>query len=305
MAIPECEALRAAKLSCPLRWSKCYGLQPPYPSYFEERAPKGCWVAHTALTILEAFELYTIAGRALQRRGLTGGSVAVAALLHDVGKLSEAYLMGDDVFHNITSALIVLRVCGKELMEARAIAQAVMLHHEHRMWEYLSSSDPVEKAFKNSYDDLLMEYEKRVKFVKFSKKSQQYEALLEAMEGLMGQISDRFEERPDQSLISLLHRVPEHLTINRCEDRNVLLDTSLAPRSLPLYYILQLADNRAAWRRSGVDWRAELRRLTSERSSPLELATKMLRDYGSRSRLFLTLSRANTALRDPKGPNTL
>ncbi|MEM4445003.1 MAG: hypothetical protein QXJ21_06640 [Thermofilum sp.] len=77
----------------------------------------------------------------------------------------------------------------------------------------------------------------------------------------------------------------------RVSDEKVLLDEALAPRSLPLYYLLQLADNRAAWLREGVSWRREMGKLVDVRCDPLGLAQQLLVRYGGKSRLLLTLHR--------------
>ncbi|MEM4900148.1 MAG: hypothetical protein QXM99_07060 [Thermofilum sp.] len=55
----------------------------------------------------------------MPRKGLQPESLAVAALLHDAGKLSSAYLEGRDPFHNVTSALIALRVLDPAKPESR------------------------------------------------------------------------------------------------------------------------------------------------------------------------------------------
>ncbi|MEM4667341.1 MAG: HD domain-containing protein [Thermofilum sp.] len=290
MQVPECEALKEFGLACPLLGS-CGGRQPPLPSFFHEKRPAGCWAAHTALTLLEAVSLLRSAGGVLPRKGLQPESLAVAALLHDAGKLSSAYLEGRDPFHNVTSALIALRVLDPAKPESRAIAQAILLHHEHRMWEYLSRGGVEGALLAENYHDLLRRYSVRCAVLESASQKlvRAVEAAVQLAEQLFSASGDRAVQR---AALSPLESLPNLSRVClRVSDEKVLLDEALAPRSLPLYYLLQLADNRAAWLREGVSWRREMGKLVDVRCDPLELAQQLLVRYGGKSRLLLTLHR--------------
>lgn len=291
MRVPECEALKNFKLNCPLTDS-CRDSKPPLPSYFRDGLPAGCWTAHTVLTLFEAISLLRLVKSALHRRGLRSESLALAALLHDTGKLCKAYLQGEDPLHNVTSALIALKVLSDATPENCSVAQAILLHHEHRMWEYLSS--PERSLFTESYHDLLKRYEKKVGCVEISKSSRELVQTVKATIELTAQILDTAgEELERQEVLSPLEHILELSKVClQLNDEKRLLDDTLAPKSFTIYYILQLADNRAAWIRDYVLWRELLNELLKKAEEPKELAQKMLCRLGGKSRVLLTLCRA-------------
>ncbi len=295
----ECRALASLGVSCPLS-GRCE--EPPLPSYFLESSagagargePSGCWAAHTALTLVEALRLFTLFRAALERRGLSGEAVVAAALLHDAGKLNSWYVEKGHSFHNISSAAVALRVAGEVCSIkplAAVIAQAVLLHHEYRMWESLSSSEYLIR----DYYTLLSVKARTVKLHERSGKA------LEALRGLAGSAlrlvaAGEEGERWAELAQSLVDKVKARQAYSLTpEEERELASAEHAPKSLPLYYVLQLADNRAARWREGVDWRAELLEAASKAGSPLELGSLVARMYGSRSRILLTAARSGTA----------
>lgn len=137
----------------------------------------------------------------------------------------------------------------------------------------------------NSYNDLLTRYEKRVKRTELSAPGQ----LLEAVEALASRILGTARRQLNQQAVLRPLKKLSSLTVilPRIQEEKDLLESFLASKSLPLYYLLQLADSRATWLRSSMDWRKELNRLTEKCTHPLEAAEQILREHGGKSRLLL------------------
>lgn len=215
-----------------------------------------------------------MAGGALLKKGITERCLILAALLHDIGKLGKEYLRGKDPAHNVSSAAVALNVL-RELswpeVPAEPVAQAVLLHHEARMWKYLVTSNHI---LVHDFYSLLLKF-KEVKL------DEQSSLVLLTLPELVK------STRLGEVAIEVSKAVADILSKPRIfllspPYKKALTSGIYARQSLPLYYVLQLADNRAAWWREGVDWR-------SVALSPLGLSQEMFRRYGSKSRILLTL----------------
>lgn len=294
MTNPECEALSEVGARCPLKPS-CGGASPPTPSYFErageatqggagsELRPRGCWVAHTMLTILEALCLFNSVEPALLRKGLSAEVVVSAALMHDVGKLASSYLRRRERFHNIASAIFTYRLMSSHAKlrgYAGPAAQAVLLHHEHRMWEHLSSSE----------DYVIRDYYSVLRRFSYAELDEKGAVALETLRAVLEDYS------PAAPGVQSAHELISKLLASRKaaitpHEQQELLRPAHARLSLPLYYLLQLADNRAAWRRDRVNWRASIGELSNQAREPASLAQLILLRQGAKSRLLLTLPR--------------
>lgn len=104
-----------------------------FPSYRDRGGsrPLGCWIAHTALTIIECIRLRPRLRRALKKT--RWGKIEMASVLHDFGKLSKPYVDRErGIQHNILSSAIALTT-----IEDGVLATAIFLHHEAMHWERL------------------------------------------------------------------------------------------------------------------------------------------------------------------------
>lgn len=245
--VPECsvllirlreEGLESPCSLCPVRDGEAL------PSHWDRktRSPLGCSIAHTTLSLLEARKLSKHFRNPVERLAQKfdindGWNVALlSVVLHDIGKLADEYRLEYPNFaHNVLSAVVVHRAL--EGPVGRAIAYALLLHHEAYHW-----SDVEKLATVSLLDVLRSSCKVSIKgdIVRFFQES--ILNLLEAV-GLKALRTD-------------LHKVCEtliRLSGQRLEPRYelaaILGNTFLF--SLPLYRLIYLADNRAASAREG------------------------------------------------------
>jgi len=234
-----------------------------FPSYRKDRRPEGCWAAHTALTAIECLRLKPRLMRALERMKVGWELVEEASVLHDMGKLSEAYVKGRHVQHNVFSSVMALSIC-----ENRVVPTSILLHHEAMHWRNL------------------------------------YRRPLSTLQRLQGTIDVRslvrgfnLHERWRDAIMALratlemieMEHVNSTLDILLKSDGRYKADPSWISRCLKwgahlrkaitLYWVLYLADNRAASARDGLEayWLRSLRSLSRYSDYPSQLANMILR----------------------------
>lgn len=254
MEVPECVAL-ARRLGLPEGAKPCPGCRgPPLPSYFREGRGLGCWVAHTALSAVEAADLAEELDPLLRRLGLRG-LVLDAALLHDVGKLTEEYVERAYHYHNFASAVVAEDVLARMgVGEDRfVVASAVLLHHEARHWEEL-----LREPLPGHVIETLRGGPFRL--------HRSARAALEALSGLL-------ERAGLGSEVPRLVGGKEVYEVKR-EVKVKIARVAVPERVLPLYWVLYEADNRAASAREGRYWLWSLGE--AGRRDPLRLAGEAL-----------------------------
>lgn len=277
MKEPECAALKSIfKLQCPAECPR-----PPAPSYFLNGEGKGCWVAHTMLTVIESIELLRQTEKAIYKKGLKPQHLLVAALLHDIGKLTKDYSIGKDRFHNISSAIITLNVLEKWEQEERAVvAQAVLLHHEYRMWQELFETADMRMI--PDYFSLVRSKKKRVIMLT------NYVDILTILDELLAYyLSQEIRNICKEIILQLKTHSNYYLSQ---KDEHSLTNWRVAQKSLPLYYLLQLADNRAASARGGKYWRNRLKEVVEEANrNASDLSDTIISKFKYRSSIYLSL----------------
>lgn len=114
-----------------------------FPSYHDVSGGRGCWVAHTALCILEATRVKDDIIAVLNKRGIEWKTLILALLLHDSGKLSKDYTSMNKprIHHNEVSAQIaydVLTALQKSGYiadyEKNVVSRSCFLHMEYYLW---------------------------------------------------------------------------------------------------------------------------------------------------------------------------
>jgi CRISPR/Cas system-associated endonuclease Cas3-HD len=280
--VNECLALRKFfKINCP-SLEDCIKEGPPAYSYFKDKQGRGCWIAHTALTIIETLSLLDIAQGVLSRRNLDEECLIAISFLHDIGKLTVEYIKDGDPYHNIVSATISLSVLKDPPFDedkALMMTQAILLHHEHRMWEKFYRDDA---PLIRDYFNLIKKYKRPYR-----------------MKNNYSSILDKLVEVVDD--FPLARGVIEELSKKLKEEERYFLDPRyelklirwrLAPFSLVLYYLIQLADNRAASARGGTYWKEKIKeriRNIGDASDPIALSDALAKVKDRDRRILLTL----------------
>lgn len=233
-----------------------------FPSYRDgDGKMQGCWVAHTALTVIESVRLKSRLGKALEKRGVNWHVVEDLAILHDVGKLSEAYIEWKrPMQHNVFSWAIALT-----LYRDLTIPTTILLHHEAMHWRDL--------------------YRKRLSFFQQLRATINMKPIIEGF---------KLHERCDDTL-NALKIVLRDLKLERkilddilgvrvyrakLEDLNRCLRWGKhLSMALKLYWILYLADNRAASARDGLEayWLNLLKKFSEISEEPLKLTDCILK----------------------------
>ncbi len=283
--IPECVVLKAAgeikRLPCEDNCLATY-----FPSHFDRVGkPRGCWIAHTALCILEAHSIKEQVIPCLARKGIPWKAFLSAVALHDAGKLTEEYLVNAYPYHNALSAIIALKLLQAHpnlSKYAYPISCAIFLHHEYRHWkllltqeEYLIPLDLTRTVRRLTRIRMMKGFEKAI------------EALIQVLECL--------PEREPIPLLNSLAANNEYRTKYK-EYRLMLTSNFLGwkalSQALTLHWLLYLVDNRAASARDTTSnyWRIALAEFSSINNDPYRLAEKILQEGGRRlARVALTL----------------
>jgi len=241
----------------------------------EPRVPAGCWVAHTALTALECTRMRARLEKAVRRMGLTWADVEKLAVLHDVGKLSEAYGYGfRRLMHNVLSAVVAYRACERNI----AIVRAVFLHHEAFHWRDLYRLG----VYQHLSDSLSSEMKRLV-----GKGFRLRDGYVLALENL----ADLLDYMEMESVRPVLAAIAEE---GFYQMESSELERKLGrfrPMEMTLYWILYFADNRAASARetSKAYWLDAVRRLPEEAKRPAELADRILELRGRLAYISLTI----------------
>lgn len=237
-----------------------------FPSYKDKQTKRamGCWVAHTALTAIECLRLKPRLERALDRKGIPWERVEEASILHDVGKLSEAYVSGSYVQHNVLSAVVALSLC-----EDRVVPTAILLHHEAMHWKDL---------YRTPLSTTLRRLQEKIDMRPIVRGFSLHEGWMDAVKA----VKTVLEELEIESAVSALKRILRNRKhrvapgdINRC-----LRWGDHLRKALILYWILYLADNRAASARDGLRayWLNSIMCLSEEElENPSRLADAILR----------------------------
>jgi len=241
----------------------------------EPKVPAGCWVAHTALTALECTRMRARLERAVQRIGLTWADVELLAVLHDVGKLSEAYARYGfrGLRHNVLSAVVAYRACGENI----AIMRAAFLHHEAFHWGDLCRLGIYQHLLDSLSSDM-----KRLVGRGFRLRDE-YVSALENLADLL----DNMEVRSARPTLAAIAK-EDFYQMEPSELERKL--GRFRPAEIALYWVLYLADNRAASARetSRAYWLDAIRRLPEEAKGPAELADLILRRRRHLAHISLT-----------------
>ncbi|MCX8180003.1 MAG: HD domain-containing protein [Thermofilaceae archaeon] len=279
----ECDVLRSVfKLNCPHPSGS-----PPAYSYYENGVGKGCWLAHTLLTVVEAFNLASEVGGSPLLSKVKPELLLAAALLHDVGKLSKDYINRGGSYHNLISAIVSLNVLKRwPNEEGCVVAQAVLLHHESRMWRVMFSRD---KPLTFDCYSLVKKISKQIEM------TDKYSSIIDMLGNMLRSLKFLEEAKYVETLNGLLDALRElkfPLKLETDEEKT-LCKADLAPRSLPIYYLLQMADNRAAFARERSYWRFALDGAAESFGDDIEEFTDGIIDtFKGDSRIFLTLTGA-------------
>jgi len=241
----------------------------------ELKVPAGCWVAHTALTALECARMRARLEKVVRRMGLTWADVEKLAVLHDVGKLSEAYARYGfrGLRHNVLSAVVAYRACGRNI----TITRAAFLHHEATHWRDLYRLG----VYQHLTDSLSSSMRRLV-----GRGFRLRDGYVLALEGLANLV-DHMGARGARPVLAFLAN-EDFYQMNPSELERKL--GRLTWRSMALYWILYLADNRAASARetSRAYWLDAVRRLPEEARGPAELADLILGLRGRLAHISLT-----------------
>ena len=241
----------------------------------EPKVPAGCWVAHTVLTALECARMRARLEKAVRRIGLKWADVEKLAVLHDVGKLSGAYARYGfrGLRHNVLSAVVAYHACGGNT----AIVRAAFLHHEAFHWRDLYRLG----VYQHLSDSLSSEVKQLVG--RGFRLRDGYVLALENLADLLNYMEMR-SVRPVLAAIakeSFYQMEPSELERKLGRFR---------PVEMALYWILYLADNRAASARetSRAYWLDAIGRLPEEAKGPAELADRILGLRGRLAHISLT-----------------
>lgn len=116
-------------------------IHPSYRIRRSEYEPKGCLIAHTALSLIEALNVRDYYQRSIEKLlkevkcNLNPWNLALATiLLHDFGKLHDRYRLGEVApQHNVVSSIITARTLSGEC--GKIASYAIFLHHEAFHWK--------------------------------------------------------------------------------------------------------------------------------------------------------------------------
>lgn len=251
------EQLKLDKLPCADRCVR--GL---FPTHRKEGRPLGCWIAHTALTILECERVRPRLERAFRR--VEWWRVQAATALHDIGKLSECYVNGvKGVQHNVLSSAVALIVCGDKI-----VSTAIFLHHEAMHWSRMYKT-PL-RLFQRIEDSVS---ERTCKALREGFKL--HDRCKDALMGLM-YVLNRMGLKNVFDMLEDVSMKREY----KVSIKDLRIESRFLMNSLPVYWVLFMADNRAASARDGSEayWLNVLKRFSEASRTPSKLADRILRD---------------------------
>jgi len=280
LSVPECLTLRDQLGPLPCERSCIAGL---FPSYFEKGSPKGCWLAHTTLSLLEVLRIKEALLHSHKRLSLE--DVLLATLLHDIGKLTKDYLLEAYPYHNLLSAIIALKSLKSAdipVVDPLIIARAIFLHHEYRHWRSVFQAGYlnvhiIDSIKKRKLRVIMAEdFEEPLEYLKeiIREELRLRGALSPVLNNLIMQKGYRAKPEDYQKIASISG------------------GWSMVPKFLSLYWILQLVDNRAASAREGANayWAYRLARYKELSDKPCALARAIL-DNDKDPQVLLTLIR--------------
>ncbi|MCS7368056.1 MAG: hypothetical protein NDF52_09305 [archaeon YNP-WB-062] len=218
-----------------------------FPSYYKAGIGKGCWVAHTALCMLEATMIKDDILPILERKAVKWRTLFLTLLLHDSGKLSKEYVLSKTpkIPHNEISAQIahdaLKKLQGKNYLddnEVKVISRVCFLHMEYYEWKNLLkggyatiSQTTTPGATIELSDDVKIPLE-NLKLV-----------LEEA--GLLNEVIHAIIfEIPSLKKLKLM---PSNYTIDKYTSKEICL------KAMTLQWFVLLLDNRASSARTGID----------------------------------------------------
>ncbi len=236
-------------------------------SWRKEERGMGCWVAHTALVCLEFSRLKPRMLNPIINHGLSWDDVESLAIMHDIGKLSRQYLEGARIQHNVVSSYITLELCKNENEDERdskPVALAILLHHEAIHWKKLHQQI-LPRHFANSIITL-----KEIITLK-----DKYQLALDNLSAFLS----KMKMQAGLKLIEKLKRRDFYLFNQNEINRLLAADKKIRAKALLLYWLLYLADNRAASSRESYKnyWTEHLKKISF--TSPSDLAEKILKNH--------------------------
>lgn len=265
----ECEGLRnrlnIERAPCDF----CYSTL--LPSHFKKGIPSGCLAAHIGNCLLELKSI-KISREIIDRR-----LIVDAILLHDIGKLTEAYRQSYTAkryLHNVYSALFIyqLRNLNQECRDKLALS--AFLHHEYYAWKRAYEFKEIDIFKQLPYRQTKMEKDRVIAFIK-----------------CMRSINQQINENIDNTL-NLLEAYA-NLTLKEPKRKLAafrVTNISLIAETLVLTYLLYLIDNRAAiLRENRFEWlKNEFMKLEWDPEKLAKEITEFENRIGARN-LFLSL----------------
>ena len=256
------------------------------PSFIDDdKLPKGCLIAHTALTLIEVQRMANYFKKPLHRLVKLNrlerspdmspdelwDVVLASSLLHDIGKLADQYVERSKappthLQHHQLSAIKAYKVLSEVFHNnyiATVAALAILYHHEALDWRSLDS-----RALAFSYLRETFTLTKSINYTINQERLKTFSGNLgEALKLLCEE--GAIEEGQHDLLLRVLRRASRELLNNKPQSVGEVLSVNNAKRAefiVPaffLYRLLYLADNRAASARSRywlgllkrVDWR--------------------------------------------------
>lgn len=280
----ECITLFKTLGKPPLCIGSCSAME--IPSYLDNSIPRGCLIAHLALTLIEMqrissyfriplynlFIHYSVEDYSKMDVDSCWKFLLTSSLLHDIGKLTDQYInryaVGQDrILHHQVSAVIAKKTLENTVSESMAlgVAYGILFHHEAIDWI------AVEKSL--LYFSYIQRALSPTRNIIYNLSENRLDKFKENVRNILDQLLDGhlLTESQHQTLTLMLARASQKLIDNQGVVINVTRELSVAkienPKyltpALSLYRLLYLTDNRAASARElywleliqGVDWK--------------------------------------------------
>ncbi len=265
---PECTALAEILKISPSCLRSCSATETP--SYVDDSTPKGCLIAHTTLTIIEAqlvsshfktplFKIFTHFHPSKETRSTEDdlwSELLTAFLLHDLGKLTTEYLERTSTAkppmrHHQVSAVIAKKALEKMLdsYNALEVAYAVLFHHEALDWKAVENSiflfSYLSKAMSSSRTPILFNVDAK-RLTSFEKNLQQLLHQLHNQQILTKHQLQTLSQALAYSMEEMLSNQKTVMYPGEILEARKTRDPRYTAPALALYRLLYLADNRAA-----------------------------------------------------------